>query len=149
MEAASTKSSSGSSKTKSKKKGKGKLGVGGIAGIAVGVAVIFLILAGYAIKARCCKGRNKDSASKGLEEDHEMGKQADDPLMGQDGRVKNTTVWSADIPDDHSRPVEEVLPKYEPYKPTTTGQGAAADYYNEPIVKPTGNGAGPMGNDRY
>lgn len=118
-------SSSGSkTKTKSKKK-KGKLGKGGIVGIAVGVALVFVILAGYAIVARCSKGRNKGAASKGVDEEHEMGKQANDPLMGQDERVKNTTVWSADIPEDHSKPVE-ALPKYEPYKATTTGQGAAA-----------------------
>lgn len=147
QEKSTSSSSSSSSKSKKKgKKGKGKLGAGGIIGIAVGIAVFFLILAFYGVKSLIAKRKNKNSTSKDLET-HELGKQ-EDPLMGQDGRVASTTAWSADVPEDHTKPQEPVLSKYEPYQPKTTGQGAAAEYYNEPS-KPSGNGAGPMGNDRY
>lgn len=143
-----SKSSSGSSssKSKSKKGKKGKLGAGGIIGLAVGIAFLVLLVVVYGIFVWCRKRRGKEESSKGLEE-VEMGKQAD-PLMGQDGRIADTTAWSADVPN-HAKPQETELPKYEPYKATTTtGQGAAAEYYNDQPVKPSGNGAGPVGVDR-
>lgn len=129
-----TLSSSSSSKTKSKSKSKkkskgkfGKLGKGGVIGIAVAVGIITILVIAYVVVNFCLKKKkNHGVTEKGLEnEDHELGKQQNDPLMGKDADRKSGD-WSSHIPGNLTAGGSDApLAKYEPYK----GQGAAAEYY--------------------